>query len=68
MPRKRPPDPPEIDLDWREFVDDMRSKRLHREFNRPSELLRTRSMLWRDSTYLRRWDWQPPSKPVRGED
>jgi len=44
MPRKKPPEPPKID--WREFVDEMRAKRLHREFNRPSDLLGRHSVKW----------------------
>ena len=58
MPRKGPPEPPQFDLDWREFVDEMRTKRMRRERTRPSDLLRRQSMRWRDSTFLRRWDWR----------
>ena len=61
MPSKRPPDPPQ--LDWREFVDEMRTKRLHREFNRPTELLRKYSVKWRDPAFLRKWDWRAPPPP-----
>jgi hypothetical protein len=45
MSDNQPPEPPHFD--WREFVDEMREKRLHREFNRPSQLLRMQSVRWR---------------------
>lgn len=41
--------------DWREFVDEMRSRRLRREMNRPADLLERHGMMWRDDPIRPRW-------------
>ena len=38
----------ETPTDWREFVDEMRSRRLRREMSRPAELLERHGAMWRD--------------------
>ncbi len=41
--------------DWREFVDEMRSRRLRREMSRPADLLERHGMMWRDDPIRPRW-------------
>ena len=55
MPRKERPVPPQID--WAEFVEEVRLSELARRFNRPSQMLERHSQTWREPPSRLRFTW-----------